>query len=184
MRRRLIIAAIIFAALVVPAVILLFVVDRSPALQNAINGFNNSNTNTTTNSSANTNTEAVDPETNDITYVARNFAEVYGNESTENNFANLVDAQAWGTQSFNDFLNRTIALNRSAPPAETYRGITTKAIVIDITNKTLLTASVSVGTQRVETIDQAETDFYQKIFLDLVKVADDWKVNAAAWEPR
>src|SRR5688572_5307841 len=112
MRRRLIIAAIIFGALIIPAIILLFVVDRSPALQNAINGLNNAETNSTTNTVSNTNTETVDLELNDITYVARNFAEVYGNESTENDFANLQDAQVWGTQSFNEFLNRTIALNR------------------------------------------------------------------------
>lgn len=185
MPRRLIIVLIVFAALVIPTVILLFVVDRNPGLQNIVhqvtntNGASNGNVNQPT---TNTNASADNPDQTAVIYVSRNFAETFGSGNNENDFAHLVAAKIWGTQNFNQFLDRTITQGRLTEPTTPYHSFITKAVVIDVTKLAATTAAATIDTQRVELLDDKETVYYQKLLIDLVKVGDDWKVNAAFWQ--
>ena len=188
MPRRLLIVLIIFAALVIFAVALLIVVDRSPSLKNAVYRISNQtdkNAAIVPIGNANTNAAVTDPQAADraaVTYVARNFAEIYGSGNNENDFANLTDAQTWGTDNFNGYLQRTIAQSRLTLDTSTYQGTVTKALVINVANLAAGTAKVTVGTQRVDTIGVNERTYNQEIYIDLVKQGDLWKVNAAAWQ--
>ncbi len=183
MSRRLLIISIALAVLIIPAIIVLFLVDRNPSLQNAVEKIANTNSANVEviNTNLNTN-QAEDPDAVAIRYVARNFTEEYGNESNQNNFANLEASKNWGTSNFNSFLDRTISQGRINQTITPYHALTTKVIVISITNQTSGNAAVTVDTQRVETTGTDETVKTQKLFLDLVKQSDEWKINAASWE--
>lgn len=185
MPRRVLLIGIALVVIIVPAIVILMLVDRNPDLQNRIENIANRNTGTANTNQivSNSNTEE-DPTLESIRYVSRNFAEVYGNESNQNDFKNLIDAQVWGTANFNEFLNRTIAQGRLTQESDPYHAFTTKAVVLTVTRQASTTASLTVSTQRTETTGDTEDTYYQDLFLDLVKQGEDWKINAAAWDPR
>ena len=183
MRRRIIIIIIAILAISVPALIALFVIDRSPALQNSVlqltNQGNDNQNIAVTNTAVNT---AVNPDRDPIIYVARNFAETYGSGTNQNNLAHYEQAKSWATPDFARFLDRLIAQERATPTTPFHRLIST-ALVVSITRQTPTVASVTVALQREETIDTTEKTFTQELYVDLVKQGADWKVNAAAWQP-
>ncbi|MBI2984262.1 MAG: hypothetical protein HYY50_01410 [Candidatus Kerfeldbacteria bacterium] len=189
MPRRLLIILIALAALIIPVLIVLIAVDRSPQLQNTVLKLSNTNqaASNTNAPAANGNTNAATPETAEATairFVARNFTETYGSGTNQNDYVHLTAAKSWGTKSFNDFLDRSAAQQRLTTATQPFHGIVTKALVLTISQQSSQTASLTVSTQRKETIDQKTEVYYQDLYLDLVKEGDDWKVNAASWSPR
>jgi hypothetical protein len=183
MRRRLIIIAIAVLVISVPALIAVIVVDRSPALQNTVLRLSNqsvANENVAvTNIATNV---ATNPDHASITYAARNFAEVYGSGTNQNNVAHYQQAKQWATADFSRFLDRLIAQERNTPTTPFHRVISS-ALVVSITRQTPTIASVTIGLQRQETIDTTTKTYNQELHLDLIKVQTDWKVNAASWQP-
>jgi len=187
MRRRIIVIIIAVLILVIPAVIALIIVKRSPKLQNVVLKVANVNTVANTNSAAaNVNTVKVtDPQAKDrqaITFVSRNFAEQYGSGSNQNNFANLIDAETFGTPNFNTSLDRSIAQQKTTLKTTPFTSTITKALSITISGLTASTATVVVTTQRQETIDRSVRTYYQDLLLQMLKVGADWKVNGAGWK--
>lgn len=187
MRRRLLIMIVIAAVLVIGAIAVVFFVDRNPALQNSVLQIANINVNTnsgvnTNQPPANTNT-AADQDLVKREYAARNFTESFGSGTSQDNFANWEKTKPFVTDTFGAFLDRSLAQQRQANLTGAYRAYITKALVVTTTKSTATTASMTIGTQRQETIDTVTTTYYQDLLLDLVKVGDDWKVNAAAWNP-
>lgn len=187
MPRRLILILSIAAVLVFVAIVIIFFVDRSPALQNTVLQIANVNTNTAPPSNTNgdlPNTNAtVDTELIKREYVARNFAESYGSGSSQDNFANWEKTKPFVTTSFSAFLDRTLNQQRQQNLSGPYHAYLTKALVVTTNSTTATTASMTIGTQRQETLDTTVTTYYQDLLLDLIKVGDDWKVNAASWKP-
>lgn len=188
MRKRLLIILIAVAVLVVPIVIAVFVINRSPGLQNTVLKLANITTNDNINAPANTNNglnvnAAAAADLTAITFVSRNFAETYGSGSNQNGGSNIVAAEQWASRSYVDVLKREISRLTNSPTAK-YTATTTRALVVNVTKQTASTAAVTVGTQRQETVDKQVTDFYQDIFIDLVKDNSGWKVNAAKWKAR
>lgn len=185
MPRRLRFILITLAVLVVPAVIILLLVDRSPTLSNTVLRLANQSTNVNGNTNTPTNTNAVqaDPEAIAVEYVARNFSETYGSGTNQNDFAHIEQAKLWGTENFNSFLDRTANQERATLVTTPYHGIVSQALVVQVTNRTATSAAATVSLQRTETIDQDERTYTQDLLLNLVKVGTDWKINAAAWAP-
>lgn len=186
MRQRLLIIASGILILVGIGVVGVLLVNRSPKLQNTVLKIANSNSAVTTTNQATTNTTVAttaDADAAAITYAARNFSEQYGSGSNQNDFANLVVAQRWGTKGFNEFLNRSIVQQRQTNVTTPFHSFVTQALVMNITAHTTQIAAVTVSTQRQETTGQAAKTYYQDIQLNFLKEGSDWRVNAAAWKP-
>lgn len=189
MPRRLLLIIVVAAALILSVVALVWFVNRSPSLQNRVLQIANLNTNTTV---ANTNTQAQNSNTNTTVdsdevareYAARNFSESFGSGSSPDNFANWEKAKPFITESFSSFLERAFAQQRTVTLSGPYHAYLTKALVVTTTKTTATTASMVISTQRQETLDTTTTTYYQDLLLDLVKVGEEWKINAAAWKPR
>lgn len=186
MRRRLIIISIAVLVLVIPSIVIVWLVNRSPRLQNAVLKVANVNTSTNTNSIAsNTNTTVSDPQAVDraaVIYAARNFAERYGSESNQNDFANIVQAEAFCTDAYTAQLNATMAQQRLTLKTTPFTSTVTKALSISVTALTGSTANVTVGTQRQETIDRTERVYYQDLVVQVVKDGNSWKISGATWQ--
>ena len=185
--RRLLIILTIAAVLIVGAITAFWLVNRSPKLQNTVLQIANINATTGTNDNVNavpTNTNAsVDAEAQTREFVARNFAESYGSGSSPDNFSNWEKAKPFATASFSAFLDRTRTLQKEATVGGAYHAFVSTALVVEPTASTATTASLTVSLQRQETTENETTTYYQDLLLDLVKVGDDWKVNAASWKP-
>lgn len=188
MRRRLIIILVAMAVLIVPVIIAAVILKRSPTLQNTVLRLANvpgSTNATNTAANGNTNTAAAGQivDKTQIIFVSRNFTELYGSGSNQNNFQNITDAEKWTTQSFANYLNTSLVQQRATLQATPYHDIITTTLVTTVTRQTSTVAAVTVSTQRQETIDRQTKTYYQDILLDLLKVGNDWRVNAAAWRP-
>lgn len=184
MRRKLIIYLSAFVVIIGVSVAVILSVNRSPKLQNVVNSLANkqpTNSTTTNTNSAVTNTAIVTPDRSQITFVARNFAERFGSASSENNGSNLVAAQAYGTQNFNEYLDEQIILAKVTRPT-TYTGTIARALVFDFLRLNAANASVVVSTQYESTVGTTTTTKNRDLLIDLVKVGGDWRVNAAAWK--
>ena len=186
MRRRLIIAAILAAVLIGLGIGIVLLVDRTPALQNSLTPNSNLTNpslnvnNLPLNRNSNTNTN---PDTAIIQYVSRNFSELYGSGTTQNDSANVIESKQWGTVNFNLYLDTLVAQERAKEPNPKFIRTVSSALVIKVKKQTANTAAVTVTLQRVENGDTGDKQYYQDIILDLVKVGKDWKVNAATWQP-
>lgn len=186
MPRRILIPLIAAAALILVSVLLVLTVNRSPQLQNQVRRIVNrtSNRNANANQTVNTNTTpSTDENRTTIAYVARNFAERYGSGTNQNDFRNVIEAETWGTKDFIDYLNRQIAQSRLSQPTTPYHGFITKALSVKISSLKTTSASVTVTTQRQETIGPTTKTYYQDLGLDFLKDGSTWKINAAAWKP-
>jgi hypothetical protein len=117
-----------------------------------------------------------------ITIQAKTFAERYGSFSNEAGFQNLYDVMPFMSQSFVD---ETQAFIDSATPAQTYYGVTTRVITVNVVgiDETAGTATVELMTQREEANGSPEKTSlkYQKLNLEFVKEGELWKVNSASW---
>jgi len=176
------IAAVILVALGLGIVLL---VDRTPALQNALAPAGDTNE-TTNNANAapatNDNTNAHSDRAA-IEYVARNFSELYGSGTTQNDFVNIIEAKQWGTANFNSYLDRLVALERSKGPHQKFTRTISTALVIKISKQAAATAAVTVTLQRTDSGEAGDKQYYQDIHLDEVKQEANWKINAATWQP-
>lgn len=183
MRRRLIIIALALAALVVPTIVVVVIVKSNPKLQNAVLRVANVNQPTVANL-ANTNrvTAAADANRARVLFVARNFAEQYGSGSNQNDFANLVQAEQFGTAAFNSSLNASITQQRSTLKTTPYHSYVTRVIVLSIGSLSPTSATVTITTRRVETTDQTPKTYFQDLILVMQKVGTDWKVASAGWK--
>lgn len=182
MRQRIIIASIAFILLVGGGSLALWLVNRSPALQNAI--YKATNT-TAPIDNRNTNAEAVKPTTPDresTIFVARNFTEVYGSFSNQNGGSNLTEAQIYATSSYAAVLRAQAAATKVALPTAEYSGTITRALVFTNIKLLAATAQIVVSTQQDVTTGTSTKTQLRDLLVDLVKVDGEWKVNAAVWK--
>ncbi len=184
MKRRLIIISIAFVILVGASIIVIFAVNRSPRLQNAVYRVTNTTapSNQAVNATTNTNQPTGTPDRQTIVFVSRNFSERYGSGSNQNGGSNLTEAQAYGTANYNVYLASQVAKAKTAPPASEYHGTVTRALVFNIIKQTPTVATVLVSTQ--QTIISGASSIFKPadLLVDLVKIVGSWKVNAAVWK--
>ena len=186
-RRLLILFSVVFVILVAGSITVVLLVHRNPKLQNTIYKLANVNapaTNTPTNVAVKNTNATAEASRAQISLVARNFAEIYGSGSNQNNGSNLTEAQAYTTASYSQYLRSVITENRLTQPTSPYHGFVTKALVIQLTKLTSTTATVLVGTQRQETTGTQTKTYTQNLEIDFIKVSGAWKVNAAAWKSK
>lgn len=185
MRRRLIFILVAFIILVGGSLAVLYAVNRSPKLQNAVYKATNTSllTNTITNK---TNTAvvkpAVTPDREAITFVVRNFSERYGSFSNQNNGSNLVAAQDFTTSTYTTYLNQQVKNIQTITLAAEYSGTVTKALAFTFTSQTTTAAQVVVSTQQSITTGELTKVQTRDLLVDLQKVSGSWKVNAAVWK--
>lgn len=184
MQRRIIIAAIAFLVVVGGGSLALWLVNRSPALQNAV--YKATNSTAPNVATTNTNTTVVRPTTTQdretTVFVARNFTEVYGSFSNQNNGSNLVEAQAYATPTYALELKAEATKVRTAPPPKEYSGTVTRALVFTNIKLTTTAAQIVVSTQQEVTTGTTTKTKLRDLLVDLVKVEGEWKVNAAVWK--
>ncbi len=182
MRRYLLISIIGLLAIVIIGGGVILLVDRTPALQNAINGEKNNsiiNTAIVTNT-ANTNTK---PNTDkaDVLLVARVFTERYGTGSSDDAFAGYLAAVPYATTALGNQLEANVRAQKPATDVN-YRGFVTHVVSLTIDQASSTVATVRVGTQRTETIATTAKQYNQSITLLVVKESTGWKVSSAQWQ--
>jgi Flp pilus assembly protein TadG len=189
MRSRLIILFSAFLVIILGSIGVMWAVKKSPRLQQAIENSAHLNRPVNTNSVAtngNRNSAANSPantDVADINFVARNFTERFGSDSSQSDYAGMAAAETWGTTSFNDRLNSNLAVLRAQPVSPTFHQITTQALIITITSRVTSTATVTVSTQRQETTGTDVKTYNQDLVLTFRQVADHWLVDNASWQP-
>ncbi len=116
------------------------------------------------------------------TTVSKMFVERYGSYSNEAKFQNLVDVLPLMTDAF---AQETRAFIASSTPPETYYGVTTRVLTIDVEamDESAGAATVLMQTQReiAQGSTQNSSVSYQEIRLELEKEAGVWKVASASW---
>lgn len=185
MSRRLIIILVAALVLIGISVTVVVLVDRSPKLQNAVYKATNTvptNSTVNTNTAVNTNTSVVSPDRQNIQFVVRNFTEQYGSWSNQNGGSNLATAKQYASPSYSDYLDQQIAKTKATPTPATYSGTVTKALVFHFLSLNAKNASVQVSTQQQVTTGTNTVTQTKDLIVDLVKVGNDWKVNAAVWK--
>lgn len=119
-----------------------------------------------------------------VQQLAMSFAERYGSSSNQAEFSNLVDLEVFMTPAFQARTTAYIAAEQANNEIPTdYKGVTTKAVVANITSLTADSAEVTVKTKRVEKDAQGqENNFNQDLKLTMKKSAETWQVDSAAWQ--
>lgn len=183
MSRRLIIIAVALVVLIGGSVVVIWLVNRSPSLQNAVyQATNTKPTNSNTNTSAaNVNKPTVSPDKPAIQFVVRNFTERFGSWSNQNDASNLIEAQAYASSSYSQYLETQIQKTKATPVPVEYSGTVTKALVFTFLKQTASQASIQVSTQQEVTTGSTTVTKTKDLLIDLIKVGADWKVNAAVW---
>lgn len=116
------------------------------------------------------------------TTVAKTFAERYGSYSNEARFQNMTDLFPLMTDAFADSTREFI---RTAEVPETYYGVTTRVLTVDVKllDEQVGASTILMRTQReiAEVSTQNSRVEYQEIEIMLVKQAGVWKVDSATW---
>lgn len=113
-----------------------------------------------------------------IINLAKSFAARFGSWSTDNQGHNLEELLPLSTNRMQTYLN-SIEMNES----EEFSGTTTKSLSAKILSSDDNSATVLVGTQRIETRADLSTNiFYQDIEIKVLKSADIWLVDEANWQ--
>lgn len=114
--------------------------------------------------------------------MAELFAERYGSYSNQGDYQNLRDLLPIMTDSYRKSAETYLA---SAPSSagQAFEGVTSVKISTDIRAFDAGAAVVAVTLQQEKTSGSAvSTVAYRTLRLELVKVSDDWRIAAAAWE--
>ena len=122
------------------------------------------------------------PAEQDVTSLARNFAERYGSYSTDSNFANLEEVKILASAKLISQLQELIDAGSAN---ESFYGVSSRALKVEILNldETAGSAAVEVNLQRQETKEgQAEFVYYQKMLLSLIRSGSKWLVDGAEWQ--
>jgi len=123
----------------------------------------------------------------DILFTATAFAERFGSYSNQGEFSNLDDLEVFMTSSMSDWVKTYKQdLQIQYPDFNTYYAIETKAISKEVValDEAAGTGEILVKTQRQEFENDIVNPriFYQNIRLQITKVDNEWKINAAYWQ--
>ena len=108
--------------------------------------------------------------------------ERFGSFSTESNFQNIEDVLALSTTGLQGELETLLRESR-ASRSNSFYGVSTKVIGLNILENSDAAAKIEILTQREEAIDTPGNTSvrYQNIVLDLVKLEGEWLVNEFTW---
>jgi len=188
-RRRIIIAVLIVATLVVAALFIWLLLRPRP--QAVVQTNANANISLTPiNTNANVNVPPLNQriQTNKtyplgLKQVAASFAERYGSYSTDEPAKNLEELAPLMTLKLQQQTAQAIA-DRTSTPAIVFSGYNTRALSVEIISQSDLAAQVTVQTQRARYVGAAVTPqlSYADLSLKLVKIGQEWRVDSAEWK--
>ena len=119
--------------------------------------------------------------------VAIAFVERFGTFTNHSGFVSLKDLSPILTESMISWVSDVYIpkLEEERDPSGFFYRITAKAPVVLIFDETDTTVKVKVTAQRNEAVgDNAPTEFLQDIELEMVKINNEWLVDAAFWKER
>jgi len=115
--------------------------------------------------------------------LAKTFTERYGSYSNESEFENLRDLFPLMTQ---EFAGKTALFIQNTTIPETFYGVTTRVISIDVVeyDEVAGSAQLTVKTQREEAIDSSQNISvrYQDLEIDFVFQGGQWFISDAVWQ--
>ena len=118
----------------------------------------------------------------DLKQMAFAVSERFGSYSNEGNFGNINDLKIYMTDSMKLWADNYIEEQSEKEYIGNYYGITTTALVGEVTEFNDDSASVIVTTKRKEVKDQQENVYNQDIIINFNKVGDEYKVDDAYWQ--
>jgi hypothetical protein len=119
--------------------------------------------------------------------VAIAFVERFGTFTNHSGFVSLKDLSPILTESMISWVSDVYIpkLEKERDPSGFFYRITAKAPVVLILGETDTTVKVKVTAQRSEAVgDNAPIEFLQDIELEMIKINNEWLVDAAFWKER
>jgi hypothetical protein len=120
--------------------------------------------------------------------LAKSFAERYGSFSNQADYENIVDLYPFMSAAMLARSEGFVAAESQKPPAQTYFGITTRSINVELAafDDAGGSATATVKTQRQEfkTATGKPDVYYQDASVELIKEDGVWKVDALTWQPK
>lgn len=113
--------------------------------------------------------------------LTKNFVERFGSYSLESNFSNFDEIEDLVTPTVASWLKTYPQDLRKKLPAG-FTGVTTLALSQKVESLTDTEASLSVSTQREETVNGATRVYYQDMKVNLVFTNGQWLVDGAYWQ--
>jgi hypothetical protein len=118
----------------------------------------------------------------DLKQIAFAISERFGSYSNEGKFGNISDLKIYMTNSMKSWADNYIEEQSEIEYSGIYYGITTTALVGQVTEFNNESASATVTTKRKEVKDNQESIFNQDIIINFNKVGDEYKVDGAYWQ--
>ncbi len=118
----------------------------------------------------------------DLKQIAFAFAERFGSYSNQANYGNIEDLKMYMTKEMRIWAENFVIEQKETPYVGYYYGITTKALVGEISEFDTEDAEILVSTRRQEVKDDQTTIFDQNIVVNFYKIDSDWKVGSAYWQ--
>jgi len=117
--------------------------------------------------------------------LASAFAERFGSFSNQSSYENILDLKSFMSPAMakwaDDYVAGALAKGQVNPE---YFGMVTRSVAAEVIklDETAGIAKIAVTTQRREIASNGDEKlYYQIISIDLVKIVDTWKVDAATW---
>ncbi len=120
----------------------------------------------------------LEAEKNGVAQLAKVFVERYGTYSTDNNFQNIKEVETLVTLSF---WSKISAPMNSKTSSQSFVGVTTKVISMDLTNWSDIKATVELKTMRTEEKNGVVSARYQNASVEMTKKGDSWLVDKMVW---
>jgi len=112
--------------------------------------------------------------------LAMAFAERFGSYSTDEPIKNMADLEPFMTAN----MKNSPDLQTDNGNSGIFSGFSTKALSSDLVSINANSATVTVKTQRTQTLgtDAVAKTFYADLLLAAVKSGNNWMIDAAAWQ--
>jgi hypothetical protein len=120
----------------------------------------------------------LEAEKNGASQLAKVFVERYGTYSTDNNFENIKEVETFVTPAF---WSKISAPMNAKSSTQSFVGVTTKVISLELTSWSDTAATVELKTMRTEEKNGAVSVRYQNATVDMVKIGGVWLVDKLVW---
>lgn len=115
---------------------------------------------------------------NGVEQLAKVFVERYGTYSSDNDFQNIKDVETLVTKSLWSKISAPITAKTSS---QSFVGITTKVISMNLTKWSDAKATVELKTTRAEEKNGMVTTRYQNALVEMVKQNTVWLIDKISW---
>lgn len=120
----------------------------------------------------------LEAEKNSVAQLAKFFVERYGTYSSDNDFQNIKEVEAFVTRAL---WSKISAPMNSKTTTQGFVGVTTKVISMELLGWSGTAATVELKTSRIEEKNGAVSTRYQNATVEMVKVGDAWLADKLVW---